>query len=85
MQVFYCLCVFSSHPMPFLPARLTHLIAVSGKLRDVLDVLFPDAGQMAHEVCLWADGGGTAHGPHFGIKVFAALDVIEGSNLHVSK
>lgn len=77
--------IFHTPTSALFPASLPHLIAVSGKLRDVLDVLIPDAGQVAHQVCLWADGGSTAHGPHFGIKVLAALDVVEGSDLHVSK
>lgn len=63
----------------------TYLIAVPSELRNVLDVLFPDAWEVAHQIGLGTNGRGATHGPHLGVEVLAPPDVVEGGDLHVSE
>ena len=73
----------SSPPSP--AASASHLVTVSGQLGDVLEVVVSDLLQAAQQVGLRVRLVRVGQRPLGLVEVFAALHVVERSDLHVSE
>lgn len=63
--------------------KYTYLIAVSGKLADVLHVVLPNLRQMHHQVGLRRSGVGSRQGPLARIEMLAPFDIVKRRYLHI--